>query len=148
MDTNHWTYTVEYSWNVCLSTLSYVVSIICTSYQCTYWWFIIILRWCYMPNKNWPQGKYDQCMDFIRLKSQFPFFGQNFVFDVDKFQSRKIFYLENLSLKRQLVLEKLQKQDGKWCIFLAKNQKIGLFSILIFFNFLGSSCLWRLKFSE
>ena len=42
------------------------------------------------------------------LKSRFHFFYQNFIFNADEFQSRKIAYPENMNLKGQLVLKKLK----------------------------------------
>ena len=61
------------------------------------------------------------------LKVAFPPFGQNFVFDANEFQSRKIADPENLSLQSQLVFKKLQILKWKitqYLAFLIKNGSI------------------------
>ena len=83
----------------------------------------------------------------MTFKGAFPLFGQNFVFNVNKIQSRKTAHPENLSLLSQLVPLKLQKL--KWKIsqfFVFFGQKMHHFPSY-FCSFSRTTCLWKLEFS-
>ena len=74
--------------------------------------------------------KQNQLLYRFTLKGAFPLFGQNFVFDVSTFQSKRTVYPENLSLLIQLVPKRLQKSKWKMTHFSAFWPKNASFSIL------------------